>query len=65
MNKQSLSTVNSRVSLQLGGYVTRIAALLATVTLLCRRRRIDDFKLAGHLEIVLLFGGFVGNSVLG
>ena len=33
-----------------------MAALVAIVTFLCRRRRIDDFKLAGHLVISLLFG---------
>ena len=56
-NKRLLSAVNSHVSFQLGRRITIIAALLATVTPLCRRSKIVDFKLAGHLEMSLLFGG--------
>ena len=55
-NKGLLSAVNSLVSFQRGRRITRIAALLAIVIFICMRRKVDDFKLAGHVVIFLLFG---------
>ena len=56
-NKGLLSAVNSIVYFQLGRSVARIAALLATVTFLCNRMKIIDFKLAGHSKVSLLYRG--------
>ena len=53
-NKGFLSAVNSHVDFQLGRSVTRKTALVALVTFLCLRRKIDDLKLAVHIDIDFL-----------
>ena len=64
MNKQIASSLNEFVSGVITSSCARVvAALVAIITLLYNRMKLD-FKLAGHLEIPLLFVWCLGRIVL-